>query len=205
LVDFLGDLLNDDSQIDEATVVGTTVALLVAGTTTSTNALCYVSYELARNPEIQKRLRKEIQNNFQNINEATNYEKLMQLQYLDMVINEALRRHPPVPVVSRGCSKDYNFKEGQCIIRKDDEIQIPLAAIMMDNRYVLTNKYHNYMKVSHFRFYNEPHKFNPENFSNEAKLRNDPFTFIPFGHGPRNCIGKQLALLKIKMVLAKVQ
>jgi len=60
------------------------------------------------------------------------------------------------------------------------------------------------MLLFNYRFYKDPYKFNPENFSNEAKMHHNPFSYLPFGHGPRNCVGKQFALLELKMVLVKV-
>jgi len=134
LIDMLGDLLKNDSKFDEIAVVGTAMTFLIAGTTTSTNTLSYISWELAKNPDIQKKLRKEIQSHFSNKNDVINHEKLQHLQYLDMVISEALRRHAPVPVVTRGCSKKYFFEDGNCTFNEDEEIHIPIAAIMMDEK-----------------------------------------------------------------------
>jgi len=135
LLDFLGDLVDNDSQLDEATVVGTTMSLLVTGTTTTSNSLTYVAYELAKSPDVQEKLRKELQDHMANENDIINNEKLQKLDYLDMVISETLRRHPPVPIVSRSCTKDYFFEEGNYTFKENEEVLLPFGVVMMDGRY----------------------------------------------------------------------
>ena len=50
----------------------------------------------------------------------------------------------------------------------------------------------------------EPEKFDPERFSSEAKQSRDPYAFMPFGHGPHNCIGMRFAQMEMKLVLARI-
>lgn len=52
--------------------------------------------------------------------------------------------------------------------------------------------------------YPDPEKFDPERFSATAKQSRDPYTYMPFGHGPHNCIGMRFAMMEMKLVLARI-
>ena len=54
------------------------------------------------------------------------------------------------------------------------------------------------------RYFEEPEKFRPENFSPESKSERGPYPFMTFGHGPRNCIGMRFALLQLKMAIIRI-
>jgi len=116
-------------------MVATALSVLIAATTTSTNFLSHFCWQLARHPDIQDKLRKEIQSVVSDEREIVDNEKVHQLEYLDMVIFEGLRLNPPAPLLTRGCSKDYTLKEGQnCTIKEGNDVLIPAAAIMTDER-----------------------------------------------------------------------
>ncbi len=53
-------------------------------------------------------------------------------------------------------------------------------------------------------FYPDPHTFDPDRFIPEVKAERNPYTYLPFGHGPRNCVGMRFALLQMKIAIAKV-
>lgn len=100
---------------------------------------------------------------------------------------ETLRKWPPVFVIDRQCIKPYVFenKDGQKIhIRKGDGIWVPILGLHRDPE-----------------FYPEPDRFDPERFSDERKDSIHPCTYLPFGSGPRNCIGSRFALMESKAIL----
>jgi len=72
-------------------------------------------------------------------------------------------------------------------IKKDNSILIPVYSIHHDPEY-----------------FPDPDKFDPERFSPEAKQSRHPYAYQPFGHGPRNCMGKRFALFEMKMILARI-
>ncbi|XP_052777944.1 cytochrome P450 3A25-like [Mya arenaria] len=112
------------------------------------------------------------------------YDVIQDMPYLDQVINETLRMYPPLAATNRTTS-----------YHKD---------VLLDGYWFPANtliQYSIYMIHHDPQLYPEPDKFMPERFLPEEKAKRDPFTFIPFGHGPRNCIGMRLALLEAKIAL----
>jgi cytochrome P450 family 6 len=89
------------------------------------------------------------------------------------VVNEALRHYPPIPSGQRKCLKDYEIPGTSLVIPKGTNIQLAAYALQHDPEY-----------------YPDPYKFDPERFTPENVKARDSFTFLPFGEGPRNCIGK---------------
>ncbi|CAK1596659.1 unnamed protein product [Parnassius mnemosyne] len=169
------------------------VLFLFAGFETISTVLAFALYELALNTDVQERLFQEIkENDSKNENSETSidYDTIQRMKYLDMTVSEVLRLWPPAPVVDRLCGKDYvmgkpNSKATQdYIIRKGEALQIPIWAFHRDPRY-----------------FPDPEKFDPERFSEENKHKIQPFSYMPFGLGPRNCIGSRFALCEIKVVL----
>ena len=90
------------------------------------------------------------------------------------ILSETLRLYPPAPVTDRGCTSDYTFPGTDVTIKAGQNIGIPILGIHHDKR-----------------FYPNPEKFDPERFSPENRGNIIPYTFLAFGQGPRNCIGKQ--------------
>lgn len=147
-----------------------------AGFETTSTILSFTSYELATHPDIQQRLFEEITE----VNERLQgkrlpYDEIMKMAYLDMVICEALRKWPPAIFTNRECVKDYEYDDGEnrLTINKGTAVWIPIRSFQNDPRYFAS-----------------PEHFDPERFNDDNKVNIIPGTYIPFGVGPRNCIGK---------------
>lgn len=100
---------------------------------------------------------------------------------------ESLRKWPPAIAMDRMCQKTYEITDetGHIVtLQKGDGIWIPAIAIHRDPEY-----------------YPNPDRFEPERFSDERKAEIQPFTYLPFGTGPRNCIGSRFALMECKAIL----
>lgn len=159
----------------------------VGGFHTSASLMNFVLYELAFNHDIQNKLRHEIIEKTEANGGKLSYDLLTQMKYLDMVINEGLRKYPPINVVTRKCTKEYLIPGTQLVIPKDTQVTIPIYSIHRDPQY-----------------YPSPETFDPERFSDENIGNIKPFTFLPFGEGPRICIGVRFALMVTKLALAKL-
>ncbi|XP_030645786.1 cytochrome P450 3A30-like [Chanos chanos] len=157
---------------------------ILAGTDTTSTALTFLMYNLATNPDALKKLVEEIDTAFPNDAPVT-YEKVMNLEYLDMAINESLRLFPTAPRTERVCKKTVEVNG--VTIPKDTLVGIPIYVLHRDPQH-----------------WTSPEEFRPERFSKENKGDINPYAFLPFGLGPRNCIGMRFALMVMKVVVVKL-
>ncbi|KFO78913.1 Cytochrome P450 3A13, partial [Cuculus canorus] len=154
---------------------------IFAGYETISTTLSYTAYELALHPDVQQKLLNEIDSVFPNKAPLT-YEAMMKMEYLDMTVSETLRLFPIGGRLERTCKKDVEI----------NGVTIPKGAIVMIPSYTL------HRDPKHWP---NPEEFRPERFSKENKEAVDPYTYLPFGAGPRNCIGMRFALLTLKAAL----
>ncbi|XP_052563928.1 cytochrome P450 9e2-like isoform X4 [Culex pipiens pallens] len=160
----------------------------LAGFDTTSNLLSWLMYELTVNPAIQDRLYEEI-SQIENslLGKHLSYEALQKMSYLDMVVSEALRKWPPNVQLDRKCTKDYLLDNGtgtRFTMDKGSSVLIPVYAIHHDPKY-----------------YSNPERFDPERFSEENRSKINAGAYLPFGIGPRNCIGSRLALMQVKSIV----
>lgn len=142
----------------------------IAGADTTATAMHFTLLELSSNPKILDKLHNEIDTVFEPGKEELTYADTEKLQYLDMVINEAMRKYPPIGFIQRVCTKN-TVLPSNVSIEKDVAVVIPVYAIHRDEK-----------------FYPNPDKFDPERFRPENT--NNKFAYFPFGEGNRICIGK---------------
>ncbi|XP_058462588.1 cytochrome P450 9e2-like [Malaya genurostris] len=174
--------------LTDAEIVAQCLVFFIAGFDTVSTCLLFVIYELAVNPDVQRRLHKEIVATHSSLGEGSlTYDALLKMKYLDMVISEGLRMWPPVPAVDRICLKDYQLDSGdglKFIIDKGSYVWIPIQALHRDPNY-----------------FPNPDVFDPERFGDMRKGNIKAESYAPFGIGPRNCIGSRFALAEVKVIL----
>lgn len=166
--------MSDKQLRDEVTT------LLTAGHETTTLALSWACYLLARHPEAQQRMRSESE--FLH-GGAPGYEDLPRLRYARTVIDETMRLYPPVWVISRQAIAD-DAMSGYRIPAGSEILIFP------------------YITHRHPQWWPEPDKFYPERFAPENAPSRQKFAYIPFGAGPRACLGLNFAVTEIQVVLA---
>ncbi|KAM6250261.1 cytochrome P450 3A21-like [Porphyrio hochstetteri] len=167
--------------LTDAEVLSQSFIFIFAGYEPTSNTLCYLAYELATHPDVQQKLLEEIDTILPNKAPLT-YEAMMKLEYLDMAVNETLRLYPLGGRIERTCKKDVEI----------NGVTIPKGAVVMIPAYTV---HHNP------EYWPNPEEFRPERFSKENKESIDPYTYLPFGAGPRNCIGMRFALLTLKVAI----
>ncbi|KAK4873606.1 hypothetical protein RN001_012966 [Aquatica leii] len=178
------------SDISDDDLIAQAFVFFLAGFDTSSTGLSFCIYELALNPDIQEKLRNEIDQVLSsNTNDFVSYDDLLGMKYLDMVVTESLRKWPPLVFVDRRAVKPFVIESelsGEETIHfpKGTTCIIPTYSIHRDPKY-----------------YPNPEKFDPERFSEENKHSLTPSSFLTFGMGPKNCVGSRFALLEIKLLL----
>ncbi|KAM3608839.1 uncharacterized protein V6R79_005584 [Siganus canaliculatus] len=170
--------------ITEDEIVGQAFIFLLTGYETSSNTMGFTCYLLALHPECQHKVQAEVDDLFTE-HESPDYSNIQELKYLDMVISEALRLYPPGFRFTREISDD--FMVNGHFLPKGAMLEIPAGFLHHDPEY-----------------WPEPERFIPERFTPEEKARRHPFAYLPFGAGPRNCVGMRLAQLEMKMALAQL-
>ncbi|KAB1263435.1 Cytochrome P450 3A12 [Camelus dromedarius] len=165
-------------------IVAQGIIFIFAGYETTSNSLSFIMYELATHPDVQQKLQKEIDATFPNKAPPT-YDGLLHMEYLDMVVNETLRIFPLAGRLERVCKKDVEING--VFIPKGTVVMVPVYALHKDPA-----------------LWTEPEEFRPERFSKKNQDSINPYTYLPFGTGPRNCIGTRFAMMSMKLALAKV-
>jgi cytochrome P450 family 6 len=159
----------------------------IAGFETSSTTMTFAMYELSKHQELQDKVRDEVNAVLAKHGGKISYEAIQDMKYMDQVINEALRKYPPLPLLTRQCVLDYKIPGEDLIIEKGTSIIISILGIHYDKEY-----------------YPDPEKFDPERFTEENKKSRHHFAHIPFGEGPRVCIGMRFGLMQSKVGIASL-
>lgn len=172
-----GESMNDEQLSDEV------LTLFLAGHDTTANTLAWTWFLLSRHPMVAERLRAEVDEVL--TDEPVTLEQLGRLQYTGAVIAEVLRLYPPAWVVPRRALEDDEL--GGCQIRAGDNV----AAMP-------------FLVHRHPAYWPNPEGFDPGRFLDGPPTGDARFSYIPFGAGPRLCVGKALAEMEAKIVVARV-
>ncbi|KAK1122069.1 hypothetical protein K0M31_009912 [Melipona bicolor] len=176
-----------DIKLTDSLITAQAFVFFAAGFETSSSTMSNALYELALNQEIQDKLREEIKSNLAKHGGELKYEYVKDMEYLDKVFKETLRKYPPGAMVPRRSTSAYTFADTKVSIPKGFLIWIPVYAIHRDPD-----------------IYPNPDVFNPENFNKDAIEARHPMTYLPFGDGPRNCIGARFAVYQTKVGLITI-
>ena len=187
-----GDLLSMlMSAVDEETAEGMTdlqlhdeiLTLLLAGNETTAMALAWTWYLLAQHPEVETRLHSELETTL--AGRVPTLEDLPRLTYTQMVLDETMRLYPPAWFLMRKAIHEDTI----------GGYTIPSNAFLSYSAYTLHR---------HPDFWDNPERFDPERFTPERSESRPRYAYVPFGAGPRLCIGNQFALLESQLILATV-
>uniref|UniRef100_A0A8D9F509 Cytochrome P450 6j1 n=1 Tax=Cacopsylla melanoneura TaxID=428564 RepID=A0A8D9F509_9HEMI len=168
-------------------LVASIFIMILAGYETSTSTSSLVLHELAYEPEVQEKVRNEVRKVALESGGKIKYEDLSKLKYLEQVISETLRLYPLTNTLFRECMEDFTIPGTDHVIEKGVFIHIPTSALHTDPNY-----------------WKDPETFDPDRFSEQNESLITPGSYLPFGDGPRICIGKRFAFLQLKLVLSKV-
>uniref|UniRef100_A0A8C3NIV8 Cytochrome P450 3A n=1 Tax=Geospiza parvula TaxID=87175 RepID=A0A8C3NIV8_GEOPR len=170
--------------LTDVEVLAQAFIFIFAGYEPTSNTLGFLAYELAMHPDVQEKVLQEIDTVLPNKAPLT-YEAIMKLEYLDMTVNETLRVYPLGGRIERTCKKDVEI----------NGVTIPKGVVVTIPPYILHRDP---------EYWPNPDEFRPERFRKENKESIDPYTYLPFGAGPRNCIGMRFALLILKVAIVSL-
>jgi cytochrome P450 len=159
------------------------VTLLAAGHETTANTLNWTFKLLAHHPASEAKLHAELDSVL--AGRAPALADLPRLPYTEMVIKESMRLYPPAWAISREATEDVQLREA--VIAKGNVVGITIYSVHHDARW-----------------FPEPEKFDPERFSPEREPQIPRYAYLPFGGGPRVCIGNSFALLEARLLLATI-
>ncbi len=175
--DMTGSVMTDNQIRDEVTTI------IMAGHETTTQTLSWMLYHLAKDRKMLVSIRNEIEMIF--TDRAPTYECLSKLNYTRQVINETMRHYPSVWVMARKNTAADEL----------NGVQIPPKANILINLYGLHH---------HHAYWTSPEIFNPSHFDPAEEVKRPPYVFIPFGAGPRLCIGHNFAMLVMQIVVGRM-
>ncbi|XP_057787920.1 cytochrome P450 71A8-like [Salvia miltiorrhiza] len=188
-VDIVLQIHNDqsvDASIDRDSIKSLLLDIFTGGTDTISTALEWVMSEILRHPTVMEKLQREVRGIVKQKQEITD-DDVQEMHYLKAVIKEAMRCHPPVPLLAPK------------IARKDVQIKgydIAAGTIVMVNAWAIGRD-----PIS----WDEPEKFMPERFLNSSiDFKGQDFELIPFGSGRRGCPGITFATVTMEFVLANL-
>jgi cytochrome P450 len=159
------------------------LTMLIAGHDTSTALLAWALYLLGRHPDVMQRVQDEVDMILGR--KTPDLDSLNQLEYLDLVIKEVLRLYPPIHIGNRRAATDLEFQG----------YHIPAGQRVV---------YSIYLSHRIPEFWPDPQRFDPQRFNPEQARHRPHYAYVPFGGGPRNCIGFAFAQVEVKVVLARI-
>jgi cytochrome P450 len=172
-----------DSRVGETRMRDELITLLLAGHETTASTLGWTCHLLDRNPEVAERIRAEAIEVLGDREPV--YEDLRKLAYTTMVVEEVMRLYPPVWILPR---------EAQ----GDDEVggyHVPAGSDVLVSPYTLHR---------HPAFWDEPERFDPDRFAPDRVADRPRYAYIPFGAGPRFCVGSSLGMMEAVFVIAMI-
>ncbi|MDQ7035842.1 MAG: cytochrome P450 [Anaerolineae bacterium] len=173
----------DGSGMSDEQIINEMLTIFGAGHETTAYTLTFAWYALAQNPTVLEKLQQEVDTVLGN--RRATLADLPNLPYSEMVIKETLRLYPPA----------WGFTRNAIAAVKIGDYALPKGAAVMMSPWTMGRD---------ARWYPQPLDFNPERFSPENEATIPRYAFIPFGGGPRVCIGNQFAMMEARLILATI-
>ncbi|XP_043654795.1 probable cytochrome P450 4d21 [Drosophila teissieri] len=186
LLDILLQASIDNKPLSDVDIREEVDVFIFAGDDTTTSGVSHALHAISRHPKVQQCIYEELLSVLGTDPDApVTQTKLLELKYLDCVIKETMRLHPPVPILGRYIREDLHIGDKT----------IP------GNTSILLMPYYVYRDPEYFP---DPLAFKPERWLDMKATSHTPLAYIPFSAGPKNCIGQKFANLQMKALISKV-
>ncbi|XP_037724083.1 probable cytochrome P450 6d4 [Drosophila subpulchrella] len=168
------------------TITAQAFIFYIAGQETTGSTAAFTIYELAQYPELLKRLQDEVDETLEENDGKITYDSLHKMEFLELCLQETIRKYPGLPILNRECTQDYTVPDTDHVIPKGTPVVISLYGIHHDAEY-----------------FPDPETYDPDRFSKESRNYN-PTAFMPFGEGPRICIAQRMGKVNAKLAIIKI-
>ncbi|CAL7936765.1 unnamed protein product [Xylocopa violacea] len=182
------DLQKTGETLDIESVAAHALSFYIDGYETSSITLSFIGYQLAAHPDVQEKLRSEVKSTIEKHGGELTFDALKDMTYMDFVMNESQRCYPALGYMSKLCTDEIELEGSDGLrlrMKPGTEIVISIDGLHRDEKY-----------------WPDPDTFDPNRFSDERKQTIEKMAFLPFGEGPRMCVGMRMALLQMKACLA---
>ncbi|CAH0554526.1 unnamed protein product [Brassicogethes aeneus] len=186
-LDFMIDASQNQVVISDEEIKEQVDTIMFEGHDTTAAASSFFLSLMGIHQDIQDKVFQELDNIFGDSDRKCTFADTLELKYMERCIMETLRLYPPVPLIGRQINEDVKLASGDYTIPKGTSVGIGLF------------KLHRLEE-----FFPEPDKFNPDNFLPEKCANRHYYAFIPFSAGPRSCVGRKYAMLKLKVLLSTI-
>lgn len=173
----------DGEGLSDSEIRDQLITLFLAGHETTANALAWTFHLLAQNPGVEAQLHEELDRVLRG--RPATFADLAELPYTEHVFLEAMRLYPPVYVLARQAAEDVTI--GRYAIPAGSEVVLWLWHTHRDPR-----------------FYDEPWAFRPERFEKAQVAARPKGAYLPFGAGPRACVGQRFSMIEGQLALATI-
>ncbi|KAF5302920.1 hypothetical protein FQA39_LY02100 [Lamprigera yunnana] len=161
--------------------------IMFEGHDTTAAASSFFLSLMAVHPNIQEKVHQELENIFGKSDRPATFADTLEMKYLERCLLETLRLYPPVPIIARKLNHDVQLASG--------DYTLPAGCTIV----IGTFRIHRRDDI-----YANPNVFNPDNFLPECTASRHYYSFIPFSAGPRSCVGRKYAMLKLKVLLSTI-
>ncbi|KAJ8683523.1 hypothetical protein QAD02_019315 [Eretmocerus hayati] len=186
--DYLQSIIDANDKNDIDSIISDIIVFHTDVYETSSTTLSSVFYQLSKNPDAQTKLREDITTKSKSHHGCITYESLKEMDFLEYVINEALRLMPTVGRFIKMCTNEITLvgNDGlKCHIKPGSPVVIPVLGLHHDEKY-----------------WPDPEKFDPDRFQPDNQIGRHKNVYLPFGDGPKLCVGYRLGILLVKIATA---
>lgn len=186
-LDLMIETANNGADLSDEEIKEEVDTIMFEGHDTTAAGSSFVLCLLGIHKDVQDKVYKEIKRIFGDSNRKATFNDTMEMKYLERVIFETLRMYPPVPAIARKLTQEVRLTSHDYVVPSGTTVVIG------------TYKLHRREDI-----YPNPDVFNPDNFLPERTSNRHYYSYIPFSAGPRSCVGRKYAMLKLKVLLSTI-